>query len=125
MSPVPSLGVVVWPGVMEGGRSSGSGRGDAPGGIERWWMFHELSERAHNVQRTLLVTVHQVECFLCIFSCCTPSELIFFVQLVGFPSLPRDLRMFRIPPIALLAEWIISSTSVLTVSPFGLFNKEF
>ena len=50
MSPVPSLGVVVWPGVTEGGRSSGSVRGDAPGLIERWW---KLPERTQNVQRTI------------------------------------------------------------------------
>ena len=107
------------------GKSSGRGRGDAPGCIERWWKFPELSERTQNVQRTLLGTVYRVECFLCIFSRCTAAKLVIFVQLVGFPSLPRDLRMFRRPPIALFAEKIISSTSVLTVSHFGLFNKEF
>ena len=55
------------------------------------------------------------------------AEPIHFVQLVGFQSFPRDLRMFSGLPfvIALFAEWIVSSASILELSPFGHFNKWF
>ena len=52
------------------------------------------------------LTFVEVEFFHCNFPRSTTAVPIYFVQLVGFPSSPRDLIMFRRPTvvIALFAE---------------------